>query len=291
MSTFTIPLQNGPYEYDVPAADEGAPFHRLYLGVSVAPSAGLLAVQIQFPGSDVWVAVPELGAIDLSQVAGVVSVAFTAPLGRIRFVVSGTVGGSGLVAHLHSAQNWFGNGMPDELFTGMRAMTIQGYTEANVKNGVQFEVSSYIPALPSLASVVTLFRTGDKPVAVKARIVGFDGAGVTARVYKNPTYSGGTPVTTFNLSDINPQASTVEVLAGATVTNLGTEFGAPSYMIGSTAPGNQTLGSFGVAGQERDLAPNRVYALELTSTDATDAQRVGAYLSWYEGGLDLPRPQ
>jgi len=194
------------------------------------------------------------------------------------------------VVQLDSAQ--FPDSFPPGVFTGLRAMTVQGYTEANVKNGVQYELSSYNAALGvAPASQRTIFVTGSKPVAVKARLVAFDGAGIEARVYKGPTYTGGTPVPYFNLSDINPIAGGVQVISGATITASGAEFGARSYLIGSVSPGSQTVGSFGVTGQERNLAPNTTYMLELISMDSAKAQRVAAYLSWYEGGLDLPRAE
>ena len=177
---------------------------------------------------------------------------------------------------------------PDGLYTGLRAITVQTYTEANVKNGVQYEVSSYNPALAASGNIRTIFITGAKPVAIKARLVSFDGAGIEARVYKWPTYSGGTLAPYFNLSDVNPVAGGVQIRSGATITATGTEFGARSYLIGSIQPGSQSAGSFSVAGQERSLAPNTAYMLELISMDTAKAQRVSAYLSWYEGGLDLP---
>ena len=177
---------------------------------------------------------------------------------------------------------------PDGLYSGLRAMTVQSYTEANVKNGMQYEVSSYNAALAANGNQRTIFITGAKPAAIKARLVAFDGAGIEARVYKAPTYSGGTSVPYFNLSDINPVTGGVQILAGATITAPGTEFGARSYLIGSIQPGSQSAGSFSVAGQERSLAPNTTYMLELISMDTAKAQRASAYLSWYEGGLDLP---
>lgn len=180
--------------------------------------------------------------------------------------------------------------IPDGAFTGMRAMTSQSYTEANVKNGVQYEVSSYNAALAASANVRTIFVTGAKTVAIKARLIAFDGAGIEARVYKLPTYSGGTVAPYYNLSDVNPVAGGVTILAGATVTNPGTEFGARSYLIGSIEPGSQSSGTFAVAGNERNLAANTAYMLELVSMDTAKAQRVSAYLSWYEGGFDLPVP-
>ena len=177
---------------------------------------------------------------------------------------------------------------PEGLYTGLRAMTVQTYSEANVKNGVQYEVSSYNAALAASGNIRTIFITGSKPVAIKARLVSFDGAGIEARVYRLPTYTGGVLVPYFNLSEVNPVAGGVRILSGATVTAVGTEFGARSYLIGDVQSGSQRTGSFAVAGQERNLEANAVYMLELISMDSAKAQRVATYLSWYEGEFDLP---
>ncbi|MNK82080.1 hypothetical protein D3C87_1018430 [compost metagenome] len=167
-------------------------------------------------------------------------------------------------------------------------MTTQNYTEANVKNGVQYEASALVTALAALASIDTVFITGAKPVIIKARQLAFDGHGLTARVYRGPTYTGGAAIPIYNLNEVNPVATTVQALSGATVTGTGVEFGAPTFAIGSDLQGQSLQGAYSVAGQERLLAPNTTYLLRVTSTDPTDPQRVSTYLTWYEGRPDLP---
>ena len=61
---------------------------------------------------------------------------------------------------------------------------------------------------------------------------------------------------------------------------------APAFLLGAAS--QQNKGAVGAeVGQEKILRPNTVYLLRLTNLD-TQAMQVSAYISWYEGGLDLP---
>lgn len=184
------------------------------------------------------------------------------------------------------------------LFTGLRAMTVQNYIEANVKNGTQFEASFPFATVnngvyPANASRL-IFVTGSKPVIIKDRTVYFNGIHLTTKVYKNATFSGGTgtPITVFNRNDIDGRAvpSTVQILAGATITDVGDEFGAPTYVLGSEGIGAVQLGSYSSPGLERILSPNRIYCLENQNGDL-DPFEICGYLTWYEGDPDLPLPR
>lgn len=179
-------------------------------------------------------------------------------------------------------------GTPYGLFAGFRAMTIQTYVEANSKNGSQFEASVPPISVPALGTISLIFITGGKPVIIKDRVIKFNGVLLTTRIYRAPVYTGGSPVTVFNLSDINPQPTTVQILAGATVSNVGTEFGAPTYDIGSTNIGNTQVSTYSVQGAERILRPNTVYLQQITNDDSGAAQLVSGSLTWYEGAPDLP---
>lgn len=178
-------------------------------------------------------------------------------------------------------------GIPKDAFIGHRALNVQSYIESNVKNGSQFEVAAQVASLAAAANNDVIFITGSKPVIVKARIVQFNGLLLEAHVYRSPTYSGGSNASIYNLNDINPQTGEVIIKTGATVTATGTEFGAPTYAIGSSGQGQSSFSTFTVLGQERILRANTTYLLRITNTD-TSAQRVAAYLSWHEGAPDLP---
>lgn len=177
--------------------------------------------------------------------------------------------------------------VPYGLYLGTRAMTQQGYTEANVKNGLQFESSSGHVVLTPGATHDVIFITGAKPVIIKGRQIKFNGILLSTRVYRDPIYTGGTPVTPFNMNDINPEATTVQLLSGATITDPGTEFGAPTFELGSSGIGNEQISVYNFTGVERILRPNTVYLQRTTNLDASNQTIVGV-LTWYEGTPDFP---
>lgn len=178
--------------------------------------------------------------------------------------------------------------VPYGLYLGTRAITQQNYVEANVKNGVQFESSSGHVVLAAGANHDVVFITGDKPVIIKGRIMKFNGVLLSTRIYRAPTYTGGTPAAVYNLNDIDPVASTVQLLFGATVTDAGTEFGAPTFELGSSGLGNEQTSVYSFSGIERVLRPNTAYLQRTTNLDGVNQTIVGS-LTWYEGTPDFPR--
>lgn len=180
--------------------------------------------------------------------------------------------------------------IPAEVFTGSRAITVQPYTEANCKNGSQFEISSYVPVLAAGASIDTILLTGSLPVLIKSRNIGFNGSLITADIYKSPTYSGGTIVPYHNLNTWNPIAGIMQVISGATVSAVGAKTGATTYAIGNTSPGVNANASFGIyaaGGLERVLAPNTAYLFRTTNGGSTDTN-LSVFATWFEGNPDLP---
>lgn len=211
--------------------------------------------------------------------------AFEGPAGRLRVALTGT--GATTAALKIWRGDDAGSGIPSGAFSGLRAMTFQNYIEANVKNGVQYEIASDNLALAIGGNIDTIFTTGANPVVIKSRIVKFNGTHLTTRVYRAPTYTGGTITPYFNLNDRNPVAGTVVIRAGATVSAVGTEFGAPTFDIGSTNIGNTSVSTYTTLGIERILAPNTTYLQRITN-DSSAIQEVTSYLSWFEGNTDLP---
>lgn len=180
-----------------------------------------------------------------------------------------------------------GEPAPEGLYEGTRAITTQGYVEANTKLGVQFEGSALF-TIGGNDSIDTIFLTGSKPVSLKGRKISYNGEGVTAEIYASPTYTGGSPADYQNANNKNPEVGESQIIVGSTITDDGTLAFSPIHSLGSS-------GFFGGGSQvpgiesERILAPNTAYLLRLTNLDAT-AQQVASHLSWYEGDLDLPRP-
>lgn len=177
------------------------------------------------------------------------------------------------------------NPPPEGIYSGLRVLTVQNYTEANVKNGVQFEGSTILQIAGS-ASNDTIFLTGNLPIALKARNIGFSGIGVSAFIYEGHAYTGGTQATYQNANAINPQNGLSQIIVGSTVTEDGTLVFAPTHSIGNES--NRGKGATAsIVGGERIFKPNTAYLLRLTSLD-TQPQTVSSFLSWYEGELDLP---
>lgn len=131
----------------------------------------------------------------------------------------------------------------DKIRKGVGAVVTQSYTEANVKNGVQFEFGSL----------------------------------------ETPTYSGGNAGAISNMNRINPVATTVSILTGVTVTADGTEIAAPTNGVGGVGQGNGTVGTYAVQGAERVLKPNTAYLLRITNRDTANPATVATYATWYEG--------
>lgn len=180
---------------------------------------------------------------------------------------------------------------PDGSFQGTRAVTQQNYTEANVKNGVQYEYERDMIDIPAGQAEYTVFITGDNPVLLKGFSFQFDDSGFVRTEYENPVYTGGTPVEIFNKNYRNPVAPSVTILSGVSVSDVGTQTSVAKRFIGVEQSGNKvvTTQGFQPQGIETLLAPNTTYLFE-TLNFATSSQTVIAYTTFYEGGTDLPLP-
>lgn len=171
---------------------------------------------------------------------------------------------------------------------GVAAVVTQDYSEANAKNGVQWEISRRLTGVASGARNTSIILTGDLPVDLKSRVFGYTGDGLFADIYESPTYTGGTEVgnTPYNMSRINPATKQFKVLTGFTLTDDGVQCGATIYALGPRATASQGL-SPRPFGANRILEPNTAYLLTFTSLD-TQPQDIMARLDMYEGTLDMP---
>lgn len=176
---------------------------------------------------------------------------------------------------------------PSGLFSGLRAITMQNFIEANVKNGVQYEVSAFNPAVAAGANSDVIIVTGTKPIIIKAREVQFTGAKIELHGYVNPVFTGGGNIPYYNLNTRNPVTGQALFKAGMTVTSVGTEVMAPTYGLGSAVAGPSTSSSVRVSGSERLLAANSTFLFRTTNTDIA-AQAISTYATWFEGDTDLP---
>jgi hypothetical protein len=173
----------------------------------------------------------------------------------------------------------------DRMMQGVGAVTMQTYTEVNIKRGVQYEASGVF-TIPAGESVDLVYIAGSTPVILKGREVFFTGEQITFEVFKNPTYTGGTSIPVYNLTQINPVAAKSSLLGGATVTDAGTKILADRVLLGSTSVGNRTSPTESVEGLEHVFEANTTYLERITNNNGDDA-KVSIYLTWYEGDLDF----
>ena len=212
------------------------------------------------------------------------------PILRARLSIAGTGAASA------SAEIWrYGFPMdlnPNGVFSGLRAATQQGYTEANVKNGVQFYLQHNLPQLVASTGVYKLlFTTGAKQVLVKGREMYGIGEAFSLQVYKQPNAPtpGGTLLTVQNFNDIAAAATTIAIRGGVTTVSDGTVWGDPQRLFGQSAAG-QRAGSGLAPGGDRVLKANSSYLVVFRNTGSGTAD-IDYFLTWYEGGTDLPLRQ
>lgn len=167
---------------------------------------------------------------------------------------------------------------------GLQAFTTQQYDEVNKKLGVQWEASRKL-TVTNLNPIYSILKTGSKNVDLKQRVFAYTGTGLTARIFVNPIYTGGTADPIYNMrpsyAASGPES---QLLVGFTLTDVGTECGAPIFAIGSAS--NQGKGS----GEQqyatnRILEPNTSYLLVI---EPLEQQDIMARVEFYEGPLDYP---
>lgn len=206
------------------------------------------------------------------------------PAGVTGCFVQTVTGEAGVVALDVGGYNIHGMSIDERVYTGLKALTVQPFIESNVKNSTEWEFSSINSNLGAGLSQDAVFIVGSQPVLIKNRQITFTGAQITAQLFEAPTYTGGTPAVMHNLNRITPNAPLSTSRYGVTVSDTGTECGAPTYALGATDQGNRTVGTFTVTGLERVLKPNTTYLLRITNND-TVAVKVATYVTFYEGEI------
>lgn len=174
------------------------------------------------------------------------------------------------------------------LRNGTQAIVVQNYTEANVKNGLQYYMR-LTNASVAVGGVLNLrFQTGAKPVIIKSREVSFNATNTVEYVtQEGGTYTGGTAVSVENENRINPVASTVTLSTGGTIGGTPVVFRRKRiYSAGGTTGGSSKVGT-DILGRETVLKPNTLYTVTLTNVTGATAE-IQLELSWFEGTPDLP---
>lgn len=181
--------------------------------------------------------------------------------------------------------------VPNGLYDGMRAQTVQFYTEANVKNGVQFYLrKAYTLQTPigSGQSRYLVFSTTSKKVIFKSRIVSYIGEEFALELFVNPDLSNnGQPITVGNYNGINPVATTVQAYHAPVIVSEGTPlYQEAEYYFGGSSAGQRVSNSI-PEGRERVLPENTTFLIKITNTGSGNG-RFQYFGDWYEGDPDLP---
>lgn len=182
--------------------------------------------------------------------------------------------------------------LPAGLFTGFRAMTVQSYVEANVKNGTQFYTRVSWPTSDDIAGSGTRkvhFQIGAKPILVKTIRSHFIGTEFERRIYADPTgVTGGTAaqISNANNDPAIAQATTIAVTYNVTTVTDGVEAAEPEYYYGSSSQGGLVSETF-PPDLELYLPANTSFLFTITNND-NNAARFSLFIDWYEGDVDIP---
>lgn len=170
---------------------------------------------------------------------------------------------------------------------GSKAFIFQNYTEANVKNGLQYFLRQLFTGVAVGATVTVKFQTGAKPVIIKSQEVSFSGSSrVDYQAIEGGTYTGGAVVAIRNENLIAPVPTTVSVTHTGTASG-GTPFRDKTiFGSGATTGGGSRIGT-DVLGRENVLKPNTLYQVKMSNISGSTAD-IQLELSWYEGTPDLP---
>lgn len=164
----------------------------------------------------------------------------------------------------------------------LRRLRDGSFTTEGVRKSKIFNASRRVTALAGGANADSVFITGALPVVFFERDIGRTGAGISAAIYRGPTYTGGTAGAVYNVNDLQHVDSTIQLLAGVTTTVVGEQTVATSYAIGNVTGSGQ--GGMAVLGQPLYMLPNTTYLLRITNLDAA-ASDFTSFISWYEGYL------
>lgn len=206
--------------------------------------------------------------------------------GNIRFLkfVSSTYADS-LRLYLRCEEELDSRTDPRE-YDGMQAKTVQSYTEANSKAGVQYEAAYEFRAAAAGVPVYLAYQTGDKNVIVKSRSLQTNNVDTLLEVFEDCEFTHGSiPVKCYNLSREVGDHSTITVSANPTNLTVGPALTPAVPIYGSVGVGNRSSGGFGIQGLERVLKKNTKYLIRITPREGV--ANLWFYATWYEGPLSI----
>lgn len=280
--SFPLSLTTTPQECALAGGMYGA--QQIVLTFAQNPTSGTATVEVLPVGGASWVTLTK--AVNLPLAGAPYFIRSAGWVSQVRVTFSSPVGGSGALLWVEKSL------LPLALFEGLSAITTQPYTEANVKNGLQFYIRAVWPKggeIPAGETRKIWFSTGSSPVIIKARIFEFDAEEIRINIYAGPTgVTGGTVITPRNYNRVNPVAAVSQAKKNVTTTTDGTAFDPddPEYFFGSSNSPQRTPGSI-LQGRERILPANAEFLVAITNT-GTSIARAQYFLDYYQGGTDLP---
>lgn len=184
--------------------------------------------------------------------------------------------------------NSYGTGIDPRLYTGLQGLTIQPFTEANVKNGTQFTISEEIP-IPQASIVYRAFKTPNdgRDILIKTRIINTDG-GMRYTPHTSQTGVVQGADKTDQIVNLNAKSSNTsgcqyyEVLS---TTDDGPFFDVVRSAVGSG--NNAEQGIFSGLGIERVLIPDTEYLLKFENLDTNTDIYVVYSITFYSGPLSV----
>jgi hypothetical protein len=282
--TTQYPLQLINAPQIIPIVGGAGGFNQLAVVFAAPPSAGTVTIEYRRLGGGPWQPLVKAAAVSMTD--GYVNVRIDGQVSTVRVTFAGLVGGAGAAVWVDS------EALPAGIASGNAAMIVQPYTEANVKNGLQFYVRANWPLTDTIAAAETVkmhFRTGAKPVIVKLRDFSYVAEELTIRLFVDPTgVTGGTPLTIHNYNAVSGVATTCVATKNVTTTADGAEIdGADPEVVFGSANAPQRSAAAIPVGRERILPPLTSFIVSITNTGSGQA-RAQYFLDWFEGRPDLP---
>lgn len=276
----SITLANGQVFFPIAGGSSGS--QQLTLSCATYPSAGNVTLEYLAPGNPVWQTAYK-GASQ--RFSGAIVYDIKTAVSSYRLTFSGLTGGSGCTLGITDLVG----DIPSGAFLGTRGIITQPYTEANVKNGLEFYLRVAYPAADPIADGTTrkiFFSVGSKPVIIKLRDLSYVAEELSINLYQTPTgVTGGTAIPIRNYNRVNPVATTCSATKDVTTVTDGTLFDGAEYFFGSAnAPQRQSASI--PTGRERILPANTTYLIAITN--GTGSSRAQYFLDWYEGSPDFP---
>ena len=175
---------------------------------------------------------------------------------------------------------------------GDQAYTVQPFTEANSKDGLQYYKNINFDNLPTGAAGVrwTRFVTGNKDVLVKVIELNGNNELFDFAIFRDTVGTAGTPVTVQNYND-RPTAPATTVVITDNITVAGGSEGSPVTdnfrAVGSPSVGGRAIGSKRGSGIEFVLRKNTTYAIRQRNLSTTNTLTANLYFTWYEGPISV----